>query len=132
MIDRHQGAIINQASMAALIGIGGIFPYTAAKGGVVSMTRQMAIAYAPDNVRVNAICPGTIPTPLVHRSRVERGAAAETDDQAALDRVVGQRFPLGRLGVPEDVASLAVFLASDEANWITGGLFPVDGGRTAT
>lgn len=61
--------------MGGLIGLPGIFPYTAAKGGVIAMTKQMAVTYGPDNVRVNAICPGTIPTPLVYQSRVDRGAA---------------------------------------------------------
>jgi NAD(P)-dependent dehydrogenase (short-subunit alcohol dehydrogenase family) len=131
MMSRRTGVILNQASMAALVGIDNIFPYTAAKGGVTAMTRQMAVAYGPHNIRVNAICPGTIPTPLVYRSRLERGVATVDADQERLDAQVAERFPLKRLGVPEDVAALAVFLASDEANWVTGGVFPVDGGRSA-
>src|SRR5262249_2112192 len=106
-------------------------PYTAAKGGVTAMTRQMAVAYGPHNVRVNAICPGTIPTPLVYRSRLERGVAAVDADQERLDAQVAERFPLRRLGVRDAVAALAVFPASDEANWVTGGVSPVDGGRSA-
>jgi NAD(P)-dependent dehydrogenase (short-subunit alcohol dehydrogenase family) len=132
MITRRRGVIINQASMAALVGIDNIFPYTAAKGGVTAMTKQMAVAYGPHNIRVNAICPGTIPTPLVYRSRVERGLAAGDADQDRLDAQVAERFPLKRLGVPDDVAAMAVFLASDEADWVTGGVFPVDGGRSAS
>ena len=132
MMGRRAGVILNQASMAALVGIDNIFPYTAAKGGVTAMTKQMAIAYGPHNIRVNAICPGTIPTPLVYRSRVERGAAAIDADQDRLDAQVAERFPLKRLGVPDDVAAMAVFLASDEADWVTGGVFPVDGGRSAS
>jgi NAD(P)-dependent dehydrogenase (short-subunit alcohol dehydrogenase family) len=131
MMPRRAGAILNQASMAALVGIDNIFPYTAAKGGVTAMTKQMAVAYGPYNIRVNAICPGTIPTPLVYRSRLERGVAAADADQQRLDAEVAERFPLKRLGVPEDVAAMAVFLASDEADWVTGGVFPVDGGRSA-
>jgi NAD(P)-dependent dehydrogenase (short-subunit alcohol dehydrogenase family) len=92
----------------------------------------MAIAYGPHNIRVNAICPGTIPTPLVYRSRVERGAATVDADQDRLDARVAERFPLKRLGIPDDVAAMAVFLASDEADWVTGGVFPVDGGRSAS
>lgn len=130
MIERRTGSIINQASMGGLIGLPGIFPYAAAKGGVIAMTRQMAVTYGPDNVRVNAICPGTIPTPLVYRSRVERGAAPDAD-QAALDADAAARFPLRRLGTPEDLASIAVFLAGDEADWVTGGIYTVDGGRSA-
>ncbi|WP_277370356.1 SDR family NAD(P)-dependent oxidoreductase [Rhodococcus rhodochrous] len=129
MIERGGGSIINQASMAALIGIDGIFPYTAAKGGVTAMTKQMAVAYGPDNIRVNAICPGTIPGPFVYQSRTEREGAPE--DHEAKNREVAQRFPLKRLGNPEDIANMAVYLASDESNWTTGGIFAVDGGRSA-
>ncbi|MEU1951790.1 SDR family NAD(P)-dependent oxidoreductase [Nocardia rhamnosiphila] len=131
LIERRTGSIINQASMGGLIGLPGIFPYAAAKGGVIAMTKQMAVTYGPDNVRVNAICPGTIPTPLVYRSRVERGAAEPDADQAALDADAAARFPLRRLGTPDDLASIAVFLGSDEANWVTGGIYTVDGGRSA-
>lgn len=131
MIERRTGSIINQASMGGLIGLPGIFPYSAAKGGVIAMTKQMAVTYGPDNVRVNAICPGTIPTPLVYRSRVDRGAAAADDDQDALDADAASRFPLRRLGTPDDLAAMALFLASDEADWATGGIYTVDGGRSA-
>ncbi|MFD6858780.1 SDR family NAD(P)-dependent oxidoreductase [Rhodococcus sp. NPDC060090] len=131
MIERRTGSIINQASMGGLIGLPGIFPYTAAKGGVIAMTKQMAVTYGPDNVRVNAICPGTIPTPLVYQSRVDRGAADADADQTAIDAEVANRFPLRRLGTPDDLASIALFLASDEADWVTGGIYTVDGGRSA-
>lgn len=129
MIERGGGSIINQASMAALIGIDGIFPYTAAKGGVTAMTKQMAVAYGPDNIRVNAICPGTVPGPFVYQSRTEREGVPEDHD--AKNREVAQRFPLKRLGSPEDIANMAVYLAGDESNWTTGGIFAVDGGRSA-
>lgn len=131
MVERGSGVIINQASMGGLVGIDGIFPYTAAKGGVIAMTKQMAISYGPSGIRVNAICPGTIPTPLVHRSREERGDAPIDSDHSAKDAEVAQRFPLRRLGTPDDVANLALFLASDEANWVTGAIYTVDGGRSA-
>lgn len=131
MIERGGGSIINQASMAALIGIDGIFPYTAAKGGVTAMTKQMAVAYGPKNVRVNAICPGTVPGPFVYQSRAERGDAPVDGNEDIKNQEVAQRFPLKRLGRPEDIANMAVYLASDEANWTTGGIFAVDGGRSA-
>ncbi|MCJ0905425.1 SDR family NAD(P)-dependent oxidoreductase [Rhodococcus sp. ARC_M6] len=131
MIERGEGVIINQASMGGLVGINGIFPYTAAKGGVIAMTKQMAVTYGPNGVRVNAICPGTIPTPLVYRSREERGDAPANADHSAKDAEVSKRFPLQRLGTPDDVANLALFLASDEANWVTGSIYAVDGGRSA-
>lgn len=80
---------------------------------------------------MNAICPGTIPTPLVYQSRVDRGAADADADQTAIDAEVANRFPLRRLGTPDDLASVALFLASDEADWVTGGIYTVDGGRSA-
>ncbi len=129
MVERRSGVIINQASVGGLIGIPGIFPYAAAKGGVVSITRQMAAAYAPDNIRVNAICPGGVYTPLVERSRQKRGLTAATVAEA--NAAAARHYPLGRLGTVEDIASLALFLASDEADWITGGIYTVDGGRSA-
>lgn len=124
------GSLINQASMGGMVGINGIFPYTAAKGGVISMTKQMAIAYGPEGIRVNAICPGTIPTPLVYGSREGRDGVSPRSNEE-IDAEVAQRFPLRRLGKPNDVANMAVFLGSDEADWVTGGIFPVDGGRSA-
>ena len=134
MLERGAGVVLNQASVGGLVGIPGIFPYTAAKGGVIAMTRQMAVEYGPRGIRVNAICPGTIYTPLVQASRdavTAPGSAAGIDVDEA-NAAAAQRFPLRRLGEVDDVAALAVFLASDEANWITGGIYPVDGGRSAT
>lgn len=131
LVERGGGSIINQASMGGMIGLDGIFPYTAAKGAVIAMTKQMAIAHGPANVRVNAICPGTIPTPLVRAARETSGVAIDPEQHLVLDAEAAMRFPLRRLGVPDDVANLAVFLASDESSWITGGIFPVDGGRSA-
>lgn len=131
LVARGGGSIINQASMGGMIGLDGIFPYTAAKGAVIAMTKQMAIAHGPANIRVNAICPGTIPTPLVRAAREGSGATIAPDQHLVLDAEAAMRFPLRRLGVPDDVANLAVFLASDESNWISGGIFPVDGGRSA-
>ncbi|MEW2354402.1 SDR family NAD(P)-dependent oxidoreductase [Spirillospora sp. NPDC029432] len=129
LVERGEGVIINMASMGGLVGIAGIFPYTAAKGGVVAMTKQMAVEYGPSGVRVNAICPGTIFTPLVAESRAARGVPGRTDEEANAD--AAQRFPLRRLGEVGDVAALALFLASDEANWVSGGIYTVDGGRAA-
>ncbi|VWX50586.1 SDR family NAD(P)-dependent oxidoreductase [Novosphingobium sp. 9U] len=119
MVARGQGGVIvNNASIAGLIG----FPkasnaYGAAKHGVVGMTRQSAFEYAPDNIRINVICPGPIMTALT--------AAHATPE------VVGSGVPLGRPGSPEDIASMAVYLSSDQAAFITGMAFAVDGGVTA-
>jgi NAD(P)-dependent dehydrogenase (short-subunit alcohol dehydrogenase family) len=130
MVERGGGAIVTTASVAALAGVPGIAAYSAAKGGVVALTRQVAIDYADQGIRANAICPGTVPTPLVEEAYLERAAGDRERVEALLERR-GKDHPLGRLGRPEDVAGLAVFLACDESAWITGAVYPVDGGITA-
>jgi NAD(P)-dependent dehydrogenase (short-subunit alcohol dehydrogenase family) len=116
------GAIVNNASIVALVGSG--FPqiaYTAAKGGVLSMTREIAIMYARHNIRANAICPGPVGTAMVN--------SFMADDAAWQAR--RPYMPMGRLGKPEEIASLVAFLASDEASYITGATYTADGGITA-
>lgn len=128
MLARATGSIITMASIGGIIGIPTLAPYAAAKGGVIALTRQMAIDYAPRGVRVNALAPGTVMTPLVRASAAARGAdgAMEPCENPA------QFYPLGRLGLPGDVAAAAAFLASDDAAWITGTVLAVDGGRSAS
>lgn len=130
---RGGGSIINQASIGGMVGFSGITPYAAAKAGVIGLTRQAAVEYAAARIRFNAICPGTVVTPLVVRTYEERGGIAigsgQTFDEAM--QLNAARYPMGRLGTPDDVAGMAVFLASDEAAWITGATFVVDGGYTA-
>jgi NAD(P)-dependent dehydrogenase (short-subunit alcohol dehydrogenase family) len=135
MIANGGGSIINQASVGGLVGVGGIAAYAAAKAGVIGLTRQMAVDYGPDNVRVNAVCPGTVPTPLVRRTYDEGGGFASgvsepIDFDTMLERSRA-RFPLGRVGSVDDIASIAVYLASDESAWTTGTAIAVDGGMTA-
>ena len=127
------GSIINQASVGGLVGVNGIAPYAAAKAGVIGLTRQGAVEYGPKNIRFNAVCPGTVWTPLVaetweDRARTSSGGGLTHDE--AMERAVA-RYPLGHLGDVTDIANMALFLASDEAKWITGAVFPVDGGYTA-
>ena len=116
------GAIVNNASMVALVG--SAFPqiaYTAAKGGVVSMTRELAIVYGRRGIRVNAICPGPVRTPMTD--------AFFNSEEKWLSR--RRYMPMGRLGTVEEVAAVALFLASEEASFVTGAAYTVDGGITA-
>lgn len=116
------GSVINTASAAGLIGSRNrSHAYSATKGGVIALTRAMAVAYARRGVRVNAICPGGVDTPMI-------ASLIDTEDRR---QRFAQAHPLGRLGTPEDVASCALYLASDESSWVTGAAFPVDGGFTA-
>ena len=121
MIAQRRGAIVNVASVNGLMGLGNE-PYSAAKAGVINLTQNVAVRYGRFGVRANAICPGTVRTPI-WRPRVERVPDV-------FERL-GAWYPIGRVGEPEDVASAALYLASDEAAFVTGAVFPVDGGLTA-
>jgi NAD(P)-dependent dehydrogenase (short-subunit alcohol dehydrogenase family) len=120
-------SIINQGSVSALVGVQYLAAYSAAKGAVVALTRQMAVDLAPRGIRVNAICPGTVRTPLTEPMLRARG---DGDVEAGIAATV-PKYPLGRLGSPEDIAALAVFLASDDAAFMTGSIVTSDGGMTA-
>lgn len=117
------GSIISTASIAGLQGYGRIHAYSAAKAGVVNLTRSAATELAKERIRVNCICPGGILTPLIYNT-FPGGQKAATEFLAK-----GQPFP--REGRPEDIANMALFLASDESEWITGAVMVVDGGYTA-
>ncbi len=119
------GAIVNIASVHSYQNVGGTAPYAASKGGVVTLTRVMAIDYGKDKIRVNAICPGWIYTPLI------QGIFAGDPEPAKAKQAVERRQVLGRLGNPEEVGEAAAFLASDEASYITGASLMVDNGMTA-
>lgn len=123
MATRGGGVIINTASVQGLQSAKGIAPYAASKGGMLSLTRQLALEYAADNIRVLAVNPGTIETPLA--------AAGTGNDYAKLRQEGAKAHPLGRIGKPEEIASVMLFLASDGASFMTGEFVNVDGGLMA-
>jgi 2-keto-3-deoxy-L-fuconate dehydrogenase len=124
--DQHSGCIVNICSVAAQVGIKQRFAYCTSKGAVLAMTRQLAVEY-PKTLRVNAICPGTVETPFVegYLEKFHKDNMEETRAQ------LRARQPIGRLGRPEEVASMVRYLASDEAAFITGAAMAIDGGWTA-
>jgi 2-keto-3-deoxy-L-fuconate dehydrogenase len=120
------GCIVNLGSVAGMVGIKKRFAYCATKGAVIAMTRQLAVEY-PTGIRANCICPGTVDTPFVeaylekyHRHEKEKVRAELT-----------QRQPVGRLGRPEEIASMVLYLCSPEAEFVTGSVLTIDGGWTA-
>ena len=130
MIERGSGSVIVQASIGGIIGVPRIFPYAAAKGGCIAMVKQAAADLGPHGVRVNAIAPGTIVTPLVTETwRQGGGMGAGLEAEEGIRRTA-ERYPLRRLGTEEEFAALATYVASDESAWTTGHTFVIDGGMT--
>jgi NAD(P)-dependent dehydrogenase (short-subunit alcohol dehydrogenase family) len=119
------GSIINIASTLGIVGARNRAAYASSKGAVILLTKSMAIDHGHENIRVNAICPSFVETELT------AAIMAQVADQAAARRERTASHPIGRLGRPEDVAGLAVYLASDESSWTTGAALPVDGGYLA-
>jgi NAD(P)-dependent dehydrogenase (short-subunit alcohol dehydrogenase family) len=124
MVPQRRGSIVNIASDFAMIAGPGAFAYCASKGALAQMTRAMALDHARDGIRVNAVCPGDTDTPM------QDSAFADGDRVAGLAKV-GATIPIGRVATPLEVAKVVVFVASDDASYITGGMIPVDGGTTA-
>ena len=125
LIERH-GSIVNIGSVAGLVGVKQRFAYCASKGAVIALTRQIAVDY-PKEIRCNCIAPGTVQTPFVE-GYLEKYHAHEKEK--VREQLV-DRQPIGRLGTPEDVASMVRYLCSEEAAFINGAVLPIDGGWTA-
>ena len=122
MLKQGGGAIVNTASIAGLTGLQGTVAYVAAKHGVTGLTKATALEYAHAGIRVNAVCPGYIHTPLVQ---------GVFDNNEGFEERVASRHPLGRLGEPSEIAQAVVWLSSDAASFVTGHNMPVDGGYMA-
>jgi NAD(P)-dependent dehydrogenase (short-subunit alcohol dehydrogenase family) len=121
MLKAGGGSIINTASTTALIGLPKMPVYSASKGGILALTRQLATDYSPHNIRVNCVCPGATLTPLVQR---------EIDLGLVTAEALIHGVPLGRFAKPSEIAAAVLFLASDDASYVTGTALVVDGGRT--
>jgi len=121
MIGKEGGIIINNSSVAGLVG--SFSPaYSASKGAIIAFTKTLAVELAPDNIRVNCICPGAIETPMLRRVLEKQG------DPKIIRRERIRSYPMGRFGKPEEVAQAALFLACDESSFMTGAVIVVDGG----
>ena len=122
MLERGGGSIVNVASAAALMGTPLYGSYSAAKTGLLGLTRTIALEYAEQNIRANSICPGPIRTPMMEEALAENPAAA--------DYLINM-VPARRVGTAEEVANAVLFLASEQSSYITGVALPIDGGQTA-
>ncbi len=120
MLKQGKGAIVNISSIASLVGLPTLPAYAASKGALDAMTRALAIDYAKEGIRCNTVNPGLIDTPM---------AAPLMSNLEQLDSILSH-YPIRRAGKPEEVANMVLYLASDEAAWVTGGTFPIDGGMT--
>jgi NAD(P)-dependent dehydrogenase (short-subunit alcohol dehydrogenase family) len=122
MVERGGGSIVNMASAGGLIGLPNRAAYCASKGAVIALTRALAVDHVADGVRVNAVCPGTVDSPWVRRLVEEVGESLDS---------LRARQPMGRLGSPEEIAEAVLYLASEDAAFVTGTAFVIDGGLTA-
>jgi len=122
MVARGGGSIVNMGSVAGLVGLRNRAAYCASKGAVVALTRALAIDHVADGVRVNAVCPGTVDSPWVRRLVEDVGESLDA---------LRARQPMGRLGTPDEIAAAVLYLASDDAAFVTGTAFVIDGGLTA-
>jgi len=122
MIKQGRGVIVNNSSIAGLVGLPGMPGYSAAKFGVIGMTKAAAVQHSKQGVRINAVCPGVIRTPMIDRL---------TGKNPAAEAAYAAGHPIGRMGEPEEIGDAVIYLCSDAASFITGVALPVDGGWTA-
>jgi NAD(P)-dependent dehydrogenase (short-subunit alcohol dehydrogenase family) len=127
MLRHGSGVILNMCSVAALVGIVDRFAYSMTKGAVLTMTRSIAADYVKRGIRCNCICPGRVHTPFVDGYLAKNYPGREQE----MMKVLSEYQPIGRMGRPEEIAQLALYLCSDEASFITGVAYPIDGGVTA-
>jgi len=125
MQKQSSGVILNTGSISSVVGLGSQGAYGPSKGAVIQLTRQMAVDYAADGIRVNAVCPGSVDTPLLQK------AAADSGDAAGFLKTISDAHPIGRIASSEEIAQFFLFLASDHARFITGSILMIDGGYTA-
>ena len=125
MVERRFGSIVNFGSIWGDVGAAGVVAYCASKGAVHQITRAMALDYAADGIRINAVAPGEVNTPMLSAGRPAPPTAED------LQRLADETIPMGRLAEPEEVARVVVFLASDDASYMTGSIVAVDAGYTA-
>ena len=127
MLRQGGGVILNMASIAALVGIPDRFAYSMTKGAVLTMTRAIAVDYVKRGIRCNCICPARVHTPFVDGYLAKNYPGRE----AEMMKTLSEYQPIGRMGKPEEIAQLALYLCSDEASFVTGQAYPIDGGVTA-
>lgn len=127
MLPQGGGVILNMCSIAALVGIPDRFAYSMTKGAVLTMTRSIAVDYVKRGIRCNCICPARVHTPFVDGYLAKNYPGRE----AEMLKTLSEYQPIGRMGRPDDVAHLALYLCSDEASFVTGSAYPIDGGVTA-
>jgi NAD(P)-dependent dehydrogenase (short-subunit alcohol dehydrogenase family) len=125
MLAQGSGNIINNSSVLGLKAVPGVAAYNASKGAVTQLTRSMALEYADKGIRVNAICPGTIVTPMVE------GLFKQIGDKEQAEQLFKSFHPIGRLGKPEEIAHAVLFLCDDNVSFMTGAMLSVDGGWIA-
>jgi 2-keto-3-deoxy-L-fuconate dehydrogenase len=128
MLRHGGGVILNMCSIAALVGVPERFAYSMSKGAVLAMTRSIAVDYMKRNIRCNCICPARVHTPFVDGYL----AASYPGREAEMFKTLSEYQPIGRMGTPDEVAVLALYLCSDEASFVTGQAYPIDGGVLAT